>query len=118
MSAYQSFQPIQSINAKSNGSFNIDADSSGLSGNRSPFLEDEVTGKSLTFQNLFSQAVNGVNDSLMHAGDLGRKVMTGEVKNLHEVSIAGVKAEIMLKLATQVTSKVTQAATQLFQMQI
>lgn len=81
------------------------------------FLEDEG-GKTLSFQNLFSQAVNGVNDTLMRSGDLSRKVVTGDVKNLHEVSIAGLKSELMLKLATQVTSKMTQAATQLFQMQI
>lgn len=111
------FYQIQPIDARLNTQLSTRPSLEDESGRSSGFMQDEE-GKGLTFQSLFAQAVNGVNDSLLSAGDLGRKAMTGEVKNLHEISIAGAKAEIMLKLATQITSKVTQAATQLFQMQI
>lgn len=111
------FHQIQPIDVRLNTQLSARPSREDESGRPSAFLEDGE-GKQLTFQSLFAQAVNGVNDSLLTAGDLGRKVITGEVKNLHEVSIAGAKAEVMLKLATQITSKVTQAATQLFQMQI
>lgn len=114
-----SFQPIQPLGNKFNESLEDASWSSSSSAfsQSSPFREDEE-GKQLTFQSIFSQMVNGVNNTLLDAGDMARKAVTGDIKNLHELSIQGLKAEVMLKLATQVTSKMTQAATQLFQMQI
>ena len=45
-------------------------------------------------------------------------LMSGRLDNLHEMSIAGAKSEIMMKLTTNITSKLAQATTQLFQMQL
>lgn len=118
MSAFQAFQSIKPIKMNLSENLNIDPGASGPSGKTSSFMEDEGTGKTLSFQNLFSQAVNGVNDAAHHSGDLAKQLVTGDLQSLHQYSIAGLKADILIKLATHVTSKMTQAATQLFQMQI
>lgn len=108
MSTFQAFQSIKPVNMRLNENLNIDPGAKGSSGNIS----------SLSFQNLFSQALSGVNDAAHHSGDLAKQLITGDLQSLHQYSIAGLKSEILMKLATHVTSKMTQAATQLFQMQI
>lgn len=118
MSTFQAFQSIKPVNMRLNENLNIDPGAKGSSGNISSFMEDEGTGKTLSFQNLFSQALSGVNDAAHHSGDLAKQLITGDLQSLHQYSIAGLKSEILMKLATHVTSKMTQAATQLFQMQI
>jgi flagellar hook-basal body complex protein FliE len=69
------------------------------------------------FENYLSQALNGVNDSIIQTGDLYQKAVAGKVQNLHQVTIAAAEAEVLLKLATGITSKLTTDATTLFQMQ-
>ena len=44
--------------------------------------------------------------------------LAGRLDNLHEMTIAGAKSEVMMKLTTNITGKLAQATTQLFQMQI
>jgi flagellar hook-basal body complex protein FliE len=47
------------------------------------------------------------------------KMIRGELQNtMHEASIAGMKAGLMLKMTTAICSKVSSACTTLFQMQI
>ena len=45
-------------------------------------------------------------------------LMNGKAESIHEVQIAGAKSEVMMKLTTTITSKLAQATTQLFQMQV
>jgi flagellar hook-basal body complex protein FliE len=45
-------------------------------------------------------------------------LLSGRLENIHEMTIAGAKSEVMMKLTTQITGKLSQATTQLFQMQI
>lgn len=47
-----------------------------------------------------------------------KALLNGRLENLHEMTIAGQKSEIMMKLTTSITGKLAQATTQLFQMQI
>lgn len=104
------FQPIQPIQPLSNApDLN---DSSGLSlgnGNAKP--------GGMPFENYLQQALTGVNDSILTAGNLSQKAIAGQVQDLHKVTIASAEAEIMLKLATGITSKITSDANTLFQMQ-
>lgn len=70
------------------------------------------------FGNVLSSAMNGVSGTMNTAKELGEKVATGEVGSLHQVSVAGMKSEVMLKLTTQIAAKLSSAATTLFQMQM
>ena len=57
------------------------------------------------FQQMLSDAIGSVNEAQTGAKNATESLMTG-------------KAEIMMKLTTTVTSKLAQATTQLFQMQV
>lgn len=70
------------------------------------------------FGSLLGNAMGHVNKSMNTAKEMTGALMTGRLDNLHEMTIAGAKSEIMMKLTTNITSKLAQATTQLFQMQI
>ncbi len=70
------------------------------------------------FQGALSNALGSASSTLDNAAKLGDKVITGEVGNYHAVSVAGMKADLVLKLTTQVAAKLSSAATTLFQMQM
>lgn len=70
------------------------------------------------FQQMLSDALGTVNAAQDGARKATESLMTGKAESLHEVQIAGAKAEVMMKLTTTVTSKLAQATTQLFQMQV
>ena len=71
-----------------------------------------------SFQETLAGALGGVNEAMDHSKKMTEGLMTGTVDNLHDVTIAGAKAEVMMKLTTTITSKLAQATTQLFQMQV
>jgi flagellar hook-basal body complex protein FliE len=71
-----------------------------------------------SFQQTLADALGSVNEAQEGAKKATEALMTGRAESLHEVQIAGAKAEIMMKLTTTVTSKLAQATTQLFQMQV
>jgi len=83
---------------------------------KSVFSTKETDGAG--FGNVLANALNGVNGTINTAKELGEKVATGEVGSLHQLSVASMKSEIMLKLTTQIASKLSSAATTLFQMQM
>lgn len=70
------------------------------------------------FGSILGSAMGKVNSTMNTAKEMTGALMSGRLDNLHEMSIAGAKSEIMMKLTTNVTSKLAQATTQLFQMQI
>lgn len=83
----------------------------------SPFKLDDGEKKE-SFPNLFMSFLQNANDSQNKAGQYTKALVTGQLTNTHEMSIAGAKSEVMLHLVTQITSKLSSAATTLFQMQI
>lgn len=82
----------------------------------SPSNVTEEDGK--TFGSMLSGAMGEVNQSMTVAKEMTSGLLTGRLENLHEMTIAGAKSEVMMKLTTQITGKLSQATTQLFQMQI
>ncbi len=82
---------------------------------KSVFSKPEAGGG---FDNILSNCMNSVNGTMNTAKELGDKVATGDVGSLHQLSVAGMKSEIMLKLTTQIAAKLSSAATTLFQMQM
>jgi flagellar hook-basal body complex protein FliE len=76
----------------------------------------EEQGRS--FAQTLQDCLGTVNEAQDGAKKATEALMTGKAESLHEVQVAGAKAEIMMKLTTTVTSKLAQATTQLFQMQV
>ena len=71
-----------------------------------------------SFGNMLGDALNSVNTTMDVAKQTTDGLLSGEMENLHEMSIAGAKAEVMLHLTTQIASKLSSATTTLFQMQL
>lgn len=85
------------------------------------FTLDEVEAEPKgadAFQNVLNKALGGANESFTTVEALSKQLATGELKNLHDLTIAQSKAEVMLRLTTQIASKLATAATTLFQMQL
>ncbi|MCR5662667.1 MAG: flagellar hook-basal body complex protein FliE [bacterium] len=71
-----------------------------------------------SFSNLLGNALTNVNTTMEAAKATTDKLLDGSMENLHEMSIAGAKSEVMLHLTTQIASKLCSSATTLFQMQL
>lgn len=106
-----SFKPIQGINQQLNPIQSLSK--------ASPVKPEEAEGdKKYSFANIMAKQVGAVNKTLDEVGEARRKFMTGELKNTHDLAVAGQKAGIMLRLTTFTCSKVASSCTTLFQMQI
>ncbi len=71
-----------------------------------------------SFGSVLAQSMNKVNATIDESIKSTDGLLSGDMDSLHQMTIAGAKAEIMMKLTTSVVSKMAQATTQLFQMQI
>jgi flagellar hook-basal body complex protein FliE len=70
------------------------------------------------FGGLLANAMGTVNETMKGSSTMTKALTSGRLDNLHSMTIAGAKSGIMMKLTTNITSKLAQATTQLFQMQI
>ena len=70
------------------------------------------------FEDTLRQVVGEVNRLLVESDRAVEKVQTGESKNLHEVMISMEKADISLRLFTQVRNKVVDAYQEIMRMQV
>lgn len=71
-----------------------------------------------SFSNMLGDALSNVNTTMEAAKATTDGLLSGSMENLHEMSIAGAKSEVMLHLTTQIASKLCSSATTLFQMQL
>ncbi|MFA5507306.1 MAG: flagellar hook-basal body complex protein FliE [Vulcanimicrobiota bacterium] len=112
------FQGIGGIGSATAGSSGIPSMPSigSISSPLSPSSVSEEDGQ--TFGGLLANALGSVNESMDAAKSTTGALLSGRLDNLHEMTIASTKSGIMMKLTTNITSKLAQATTQLFQMQI
>jgi len=75
-----------------------------------------VGGKS--FSQIFSDALDNVNNLQQEAKQASTNLATGKIQDLSEVTIAAEKATIALQLTVQVRNKVLEAYNQVMQMQV
>lgn len=114
-SPFQGISSIGSAAAGAPGASSLPSIGS-ISSPLSPSKVSKEDGES--FGALLGNAMGNVNESMNTAKEMTQALTTGRLDNLHEMTIAGAKSEIMMKLTTNITSKLAQATTQLFQMQI
>lgn len=75
-----------------------------------------VSGTS--FSNSLSEALQKANETIVQSENMSEKIATGEIKNIHDVTIAAQKAQIALQLTTQVRDKVVEAYQEIMRMQV
>ncbi len=71
-----------------------------------------------TFGEVLKNAVSSANSKLVEAGDISRKVASGEVKDINQVVFAWQEAGLTLKMIRNITQKLIEGAKTLFQTNI
>lgn len=70
------------------------------------------------FGETLKQALQEVNAAQQQSEKLTNQLVSGEVKDIHDVMIASQKASLSLQLTTQVRNKVVEAYQELMRMQV
>lgn len=70
------------------------------------------------FGQIFKQALEEVSAAQNTSDKLTDKLVTGEVKDIHEVMIASQKASLSLQMTLQVRNKVVEAYQEVMRMQV
>lgn len=73
-------------------------------------------GKS--FGEVLGNALDEVNKSQLKADDMVKKFLTGEVQDIHQVTIAMEQARLMMQLAVEVRNKIVEAYQEISRMQV
>lgn len=87
----------------------------------SVFTEDNKIAEennNASFKNYLREALNKVNELQIDAENYKELLATGEVENLHNVTIAAEKANIGLQFLTSVRNKVVEAYREIMRIQI
>ena len=71
-----------------------------------------------SFQNVLQHTINSVNHTLQAPDALMKNAMTTGSVDVHDVMIANAKAELVVNVASQMTTKVLQAYDRILQIQI
>ena len=74
--------------------------------------------KKINFGEILNEALNKVNDDQNFADEMDRMLATGEVDNVHEVTIAAQKAQLTLNLAVEIKSQLMDAYKEIMRLQI
>lgn len=72
----------------------------------------------LSFADSLKQSVNKVNEMQVTANNKVEALVTGESTNIHDTLVAVEKADIALKLMTQVRNKIIDAYQEVMKMQV
>lgn len=71
-----------------------------------------------SFMSVLENALKETNDLQLVSNEYGQKLALGQVDNLHDVIIAGQKADISFQLVAAVRGKVMEAYREIMRMQI
>lgn len=71
-----------------------------------------------SFGDILNQAINEVNQTEQNSITMMEKLATGEIDNVHEVFIAGQKAELTLNMAIEVKNRVVDAYKEIMRIQL
>lgn len=91
---------------------------------QTPFIQNQLTpnvkpvNQVEGFGQIFKQALEEVSAAQNTSDKLTNKLITGEVKDIHEVMIASQKASLSLQMTLQVRNKVVEAYQEVMRMQV
>lgn len=80
--------------------------------------QSKVNQKSLNFKDLLKQNINKVNDMQLESNQITEDFALGKTDNIHQVMIAGEKAETSMKLTMAVQNKVIDAYKEIMRLQV
>jgi len=89
-----------------------------LSNNNMKDFNVESNQKKINFGEILNEALNKVNDDQIFADEMDRMLATGQVDNVHEVTIAAQKAQLTLNLAVEIKTQLMDAYKEIMRLQI
>ncbi|NLC06819.1 MAG: flagellar hook-basal body complex protein FliE [Syntrophomonadaceae bacterium] len=72
----------------------------------------------ISFSQYLGQAIQNVDSLQKEAEQMALKVVTGEINEIHQATIAAEKASLSLQLALQIRSKVLEAYQEIMRMPV
>lgn len=85
----------------------------------SPQIEESKnTQSNQSFEDVLNNAIKEVNDAQVRADETAQSFLTGEIRDIHQVTIAMEEAKLMMHLAVEVRNKVIEAYQEISRMQV
>lgn len=89
-----------------------------ITGNKLMEVNKALESNKVDFSELLTNALDRVNDDQINSQNMGEAFMLGEIDSLHDVTIAGMKADLSINLAVEVTNKVLSAYNEIMRLQL
>ena len=89
-----------------------------LSNNNINEFKSESNQEKLNFGKILTEALNKVNDDQLHADEMDRMLASGEIDNVHDVTIGAQKAQLTLSLAVEIKSQLMEAYKEIMRLQV
>ena len=93
----------------------------GISGVRGVRLFQQATQKDAggsSFGDMLSKFLDDVNALQKQAGEVTQKAITGEIQDVHQVTIAAQKAAISLQLTAEIRNRIMESYQEIIRMQV
>ena len=81
-------------------------------------IKKEETNKDINFSDFLKKAIYEVNDAKKYQEELTQKLISGELENLHELSIARGIANVQFSALSEGISKIVDAYKEISRIQI
>jgi flagellar hook-basal body complex protein FliE len=89
-----------------------------ITGNKLMEVNKALETNKVDFSELLTNALDRVNDDQINSQNMGEAFMLGEIDSLHDVTIAGMKADLSINLAVAVTNKLLSAYNEIMRLQL
>lgn len=89
-----------------------------ITGNKLMEANKALETNKVDFSELLTNAIDRVNDDQINSQNMGEAFMLGEIDSLHDVTIAGMKADLSINLAVEVTNKLLSAYNEIMRLQL
>ncbi|MCD4714588.1 MAG: flagellar hook-basal body complex protein FliE [Clostridiales bacterium] len=89
-----------------------------ITGNKLMEVNKALETNKVDFSELLTNALDRVNDDQINSQNMGEAFMLGEIDSLHDVTIAGMKADLSINLAVEVTNKLLSAYNEIMRLQL
>jgi len=70
------------------------------------------------FSEVLASSIQSVSDDQIYAQKMDQMLAIGEVENIHDVTIAAMKADLSINVAVEVTNKVLSAYSEIMRLQL
>lgn len=81
-------------------------------------INETLSSDAPKFSDVLTNAIQTVSDDQLYAEEMDQLLAIGEVDNVHDVTIAAMKADLSLSVAVEVTNKVLSAYSEIMRLQL